>query len=79
MKRGDVVQLRSGGPRMVIREIGDDLGSHDKIYCNWFNLDLGKCHEATFYEEQLELFTERNKLEIKNEDAQGKMIWLGEK
>lgn len=40
MKVGDVVKLKSGGPRMTIEEIGDysPMGSagHDQAKCVWF-------------------------------------------
>lgn len=36
LKRGDVVQLRSGGPNMTILSIGDLYGSK-VAYCSWFD------------------------------------------
>lgn len=33
LKKGDVVQLKSGGPMMTVIEI-DDAG---RLYCQWFN------------------------------------------
>lgn len=32
-KEGDVVELKSGGPKMTIKTIYDDDGS---IHCQWF-------------------------------------------
>ena len=46
-KPGDTVQLKSGGPVMTIRRVGDN----GQVVCNWF---VGqKIQEADFYPEQL--------------------------
>ncbi|ODT31761.1 MAG: hypothetical protein ABS35_03970 [Kaistia sp. SCN 65-12] len=37
-KTGDVVQLKSGGPRMTV---GDAEASSGSILCHWFNQDGG--------------------------------------
>jgi len=47
LKAGDVVQLKSGGPRMTIRWIEDD-----KAYCDWF--DKNKQEGSKFSIDQLE-------------------------
>jgi uncharacterized protein YodC (DUF2158 family) len=33
-RRGDVVELNSGGPRMIVDEIEDDAGS--VLVCKWY-------------------------------------------
>lgn len=35
-KPGDVVQLKSGGPRMTISKIGADAYSIPSAWCDWF-------------------------------------------
>ena len=35
-KVGDVVRLKSGGPKMTITAIGDHLGEQ-KAWCSWFD------------------------------------------
>lgn len=34
-KEGDVVRLKSGGPRMTVTNVGDRLGT-PSVWCNWF-------------------------------------------
>jgi uncharacterized protein YodC (DUF2158 family) len=48
LKKGDVVRLKSGGPKMVI----SDLDAYGSAYCQWFDgaKDAGK----TFAVETLE-------------------------
>ncbi|MCL4481148.1 MAG: DUF2158 domain-containing protein [Bacteroidetes bacterium] len=54
-KIGDVVQLKSGGPKMTISQ--EDVNSHGhfsgKIICEWFYDGDVKWH--SFYEEELTL------------------------
>ena len=35
LKVGDVVRLKSGGPNMTIREVGDVYGKLT-VWCSWF-------------------------------------------
>ena len=35
-KLGDIVQLRSGGPKMTVRNVSDESDRHHFIYCDWF-------------------------------------------
>lgn len=39
---GDVVELKSGGPKMTVRMVGNN----GLIYCVWFNIDGGSAHHA---------------------------------
>jgi uncharacterized protein YodC (DUF2158 family) len=34
---GDVVQLKSGGPRMTVDEIGPDMTNRLTVWCTWFD------------------------------------------
>lgn len=34
-KEGDVVRLKSGGPRMTVTNVGDRLGTAS-VWCSWF-------------------------------------------
>ena len=43
-KVGDIVRLKSGGPKMTVYEIADD--DEDMIYCRWF---VEKKHAAREY------------------------------
>jgi uncharacterized protein YodC (DUF2158 family) len=36
IKVGDVVQLKSGGPRMTVNSVGDDNGVMS-AWCSWFD------------------------------------------
>lgn len=38
-KKGDLVQLKSGGPIMTVQEVGaySDLGIQDGVNCAWFD------------------------------------------
>ena len=47
IKIGDLVWLKSGGPKMTVRRIDDN----NKCACTWF--DEKKQCEGTFYLEQL--------------------------
>lgn len=51
-KVGDLVQLKSGGPVMTIKEIN----TADSIFCVWFkDVELAS---ATFLQDTLEFFEE---------------------
>lgn len=54
VRAGDIVQLRSGGPKMTVAEAGASSGS---ILCHWFNQDGGVWtpQHAGFKREQLML------------------------
>ena len=45
-KAGDVVQLKSGGPKMTVRETDDD-----GVFCQWFHNN--RVQSAYFAPEQL--------------------------
>jgi len=45
-KVGDSVQLKSGGPEMIVTEVLDDLGDHAIVWCKWFVND--KTESDTF-------------------------------
>lgn len=60
-KTGDIVQLKSGGPKMTVEEYSPHLG-HGKgsvVWCQWF---AGSKHEkANFPEDSLEPATVEKK------------------
>lgn len=35
-KPGDVVMLKSGGPKMTVNAVGDSFGGSLKVWCDWF-------------------------------------------
>ena len=40
-KKGDLVQLKSGGPIMTIENIGEyGSPSETKVKCTWFNINI---------------------------------------
>lgn len=47
IKEGDIVQLRPGGPQMVVKRISQGL-----IECRWFDAD-GALHEEHFHSHEL--------------------------
>jgi uncharacterized protein YodC (DUF2158 family) len=49
-KVGDVVELKSGGPKMTVARLDGD----NKIWCNWFG-DDGKLVGKTFFAETVKL------------------------
>lgn len=51
MKKGDRVQLKSGGPIMTLKEFRDN-----KVRCQWFEGD--KLKEGDFSIESLELYSD---------------------
>lgn len=38
IKEGSIVQLKSGGPAMTVRWVGEELGTHS-ANCDWFIQD----------------------------------------
>lgn len=44
--KGDVVQLKSGGPRMTATQVGEDMFGHMTVWCSWF--DKTDAKSATF-------------------------------
>jgi uncharacterized protein YodC (DUF2158 family) len=50
LKAGDVVELKSGGPKMTIKHVGDNYGVIE-AYCQWF--DGTKLLEGSFPPESL--------------------------
>jgi uncharacterized protein YodC (DUF2158 family) len=52
-KAGDLVQLKSGGPKMVVEQVGEDFGRRKRVWCNWF--DGNKKSSDTFAPEQLKI------------------------
>ncbi|MBW1251062.1 DUF2158 domain-containing protein [Pseudomonas tolaasii] len=58
-KKGDVVVLRSGGPKMTVADIGDysghGTGPVDGVKCQWF--DKTKRFEEVFDAEVLKAYT----------------------
>jgi uncharacterized protein YodC (DUF2158 family) len=57
-KVGDVVQLKSGGPRMTVSEVGNEAFTNQfKIWCVWFTKakDGPKQETGNFSPEMLEL------------------------
>ena len=51
LKIGDPVWLKSGGPAMSIRLIGDELSS-DNVWCQWFEGEIP--NEGCFPKDSLE-------------------------
>lgn len=49
-KTGDVVRLKSGGPKMTVKEEGDSI-----VSCQWFDRN-GKTHTDKFQVVMLEAF-----------------------
>jgi len=45
-KPGDVVQMKSGGPKMTVFHIGEQYGE-TRIFCTW--IEGSKKYEETFY------------------------------
>ena len=49
LKRGDVVRLKSGGPKMTVEDVSSD---GDEVSCAWFNQDAQR--GGLFRQEMLE-------------------------
>ena len=58
-KKGDVVVMRSGGPKMTVADIGDYSGSgtgpKDGVKCQWF--DKAKRFDEVFDAEVLKAYS----------------------
>jgi uncharacterized protein YodC (DUF2158 family) len=54
-EKGDVVQLKSGGPKMTVSNTGKDMYDQEKVWCVWF--EKTKKFEDTFEPEILEKAT----------------------
>jgi len=54
LKKGDVVQLKSGGPKMTVQDVGDygPIGPENGVMCVWF--DKTKQQSSVFGAETLE-------------------------
>ena len=38
IKKGDMVRLKSGGPNMMVNEIGEGFGGGElRVWCKWFD------------------------------------------
>jgi len=61
---GDIVRLKSGGPKMTI--LGAD--GADALTCKWFDRN-GKLHENSFKTAMIEIFKPRPPEEIEREKA----------
>lgn len=52
IKRGDIVMLKSGGPKMTVQNIGEatpgPMGPINWITCVWISTDHGTVCEHTF-------------------------------
>jgi uncharacterized protein YodC (DUF2158 family) len=54
---GNVVRLKSGGPKMTVENYGKyGYAAHESYKCKWFD-DKHKLTEGTFSEDELELVT----------------------
>jgi uncharacterized protein YodC (DUF2158 family) len=42
---GDVVRLKSGGPKMTVRHVGADPGGTPILFCEWFADNDVRKHE----------------------------------
>ncbi len=54
LKVGDVVRLKSGGPRMTVYEIEDEEDMNYMIYCRWFLENKHQPETAGFEADALE-------------------------
>lgn len=51
-KPGDVVLLKSGGPKMTVDQLGNDTFGYAKVWCDW--IDGNKKFSDTFPPTSLE-------------------------
>jgi uncharacterized protein YodC (DUF2158 family) len=57
-KPGDLVVLKSGGPRMTIEFVNS---SDPKIGCVWFSESTNQFYNKAFYRDAIRLITEADK------------------
>jgi uncharacterized protein YodC (DUF2158 family) len=50
-KVGDIVMLKSGGPRMTISQVAQDTNEEQRAWCDWF--EGNKPHKGDFLVAQL--------------------------
>ncbi len=74
-KAGDMVQLKSGGPRMTIREI-EDWDGGPRAWCQWFQGTDSK--EGVFPLTSLTIATQRSGVTVTGSDAGGdpSTVWM---
>jgi uncharacterized protein YodC (DUF2158 family) len=53
-KPGDVVQLKSGGPKMTVTQVGNDGFGHPAVWVVWFG-EKNKQEKSTFAPDTLEI------------------------
>lgn len=61
IKKGDRVELKSGGPIMTVEDVGDfsgSLGAKDGVKCVWFDAKNNNPMEKVFDRAVLKLYTE---------------------
>jgi uncharacterized protein YodC (DUF2158 family) len=56
-KEGDVVKLKSGGPKMTVTSVGDQLGT-PSVWCSWFT--AGKNNAGVFPLGAVEIVSDNN-------------------
>ncbi len=47
LQKGDVIQLKSGGPLMTVQGLGEYTGTQDGVHCVWFD---GKGQHSEVFE-----------------------------
>jgi uncharacterized protein YodC (DUF2158 family) len=48
IKPGDVVRVKSGGPKMTVTEVGQDSYGSMKVWCEWFDEKTNKPQTGSF-------------------------------
>jgi uncharacterized protein YodC (DUF2158 family) len=69
-KPGDVVQLKSGGSKMVVRVIDEDL---EEVHCDWH--DKNKPYSENYHPTQLKLADEEPRPSVEKDDLLP-YIWI---
>lgn len=54
---GDIVKLKSGGPKMTVTSVGDRLGT-PSVWCSWFT--SGKSNSEVFPVSAVEIVSDKN-------------------